>query len=722
MLGTASRGARLVAAAALGASMLAGARPVAAQVAAPPEVADGEVQEQPEGRQVYISIVAVDRDLRSVVREIERKAGVNIYVDPMIAEVVNVRLINLPWRQVLEIVARDADCEIEQRGPRLFILTQPPRVSMEFADADIRVVLDLLARQAGRNIVMASDVTGTVSLNLRNVHWWRALETIVKTAGYVAVRETDDIIRIVRPGALRAQLTTRVYPLSYLRPPADYKAMISSREASAGQTEGARGLFVANVTVPKGLEDFTLFKALQTIVNAELGERVQYDAGSNSFIVHATATTHAEIEALIRRIDVEPQQVFVDVKFITTSNDNFWRDGLRLGDPVRDPGNSGLRGVLDLNGATPAVPQIPGGVAPNLGQFPFAFGEGLETFGRAFQVPAVLDFSQMEVLFQYVDVDRLSKVTQAPTLLSLNDQPAVIFVGEKVPFAEQKATQDQNGNVQVTIEEADSSPVEIGFTLFITPHIVRETDQIILTVIPRVTRLTGNQPSGLERIEFADPRNPQLSTFIDLPRLADQTVVTHLLVRDRNTAVIGGLMQETVTEVHQRIPILSSIPLIGNLFSFTSTDNIVENLIIFITPRIIRTRQDQADVFARQYQIHQANDFFYHKYLKDKYGDERPRGAKTPETDGAKAGEPMGPETSEAAPAGAPAAAGAAGPPAVEGEGGAPPAAGETPAPPGEPAAPEGGPQPTPSDEGQAYNPSWRGECSSMRSSPRRSA
>ncbi|MHC4393024.1 MAG: hypothetical protein ACYS22_17160, partial [Planctomycetota bacterium] len=126
-----------------------------------------------------ISVVAEEADLRAVVREIERKAGVNIYVDNNIEEVVSVRLVSLPWRDVLEVVARDAQVEIEQRGPNLYVLTQPPRVFMEFIDAEIGPVLDLLARQAGKNIVIANDVKGKVSLNLLNVHWFRALNTIV---------------------------------------------------------------------------------------------------------------------------------------------------------------------------------------------------------------------------------------------------------------------------------------------------------------------------------------------------------------------------------------------------------------------------------------------------------------------------------------------------------------------------------------------------------------
>jgi type II secretory pathway component GspD/PulD (secretin) len=683
------------------AGLAAGASPAALAQVAPPAGGAAGVAEAPAPgaaggqAEVYISVIAQEADLRQVVREIERKAGVNIYVEPGIEEVVTVRLVNLPWRQVLDIVARDAGVEIEERGPRLFILSQPPRVNMEFADADIRVVLDLLARQAGKNIVIAKEVGGTVTLNLRNVHWWRALETIVKTAGFVAVREQDDMIRVVLPSSLQVQLTTRVYPLNYLRPPDDYKAVIVERQGGGSGAESNAQLFVQNAKPPQGLQDFTLLKALQQMV--ERNERVDYNVESNSLIINATETKHAEIERLLRKIDVEPQQVFVDVKFITTRNSNFWREGLRIGDPARNPGDSGVR------------------VALTAGNFPFKFGEGIDLFERTFAVPAVLDFGQMDALFQLVDVDNNTKVTQAPHLLTLNDREAVIFVGEKVPFAEQRATQDQNGNVQVTLQEGADSPVSVGFTLFITPHIVRDTDQIILTIIPKVTRLTGNQANGLERFEFADPRDPTVSTFIDLPRIADQTVVTKLLVRDQTTAVIGGLMQETITEVEQRIPVISEIPILGNLFTFNHQDYIQENLIIFITPRIIRSGADSTAVFQRQYQIHQENDFYYQKYLREKEGEGRhaPRGEKRKE-ESAPAGEPLGatpereatprPAGGEATPPAGPPGGGTP-PRAGAGEPGLAPAPSETPAtPPARPGG-EAAPTPSPSDAGPTPTP-----------------
>jgi type II secretory pathway component GspD/PulD (secretin) len=594
-----------------------------------------------------ISVVAEEADLRAVVREIERKAGVNIYVDNNIEEVVSVRLVNLPWRDVLEVVARDAQVEIEQRGPNLYVLTQPPRVFMEFIDAEIGPVLDLLARQAGKNIVIANDVKGKVSLNLRNVHWFRALNTIVKTAGYVAVQEDNDLIRVVRPETLKTQLTTLIYRLRYIRPPYNYKAVITTRQDEEATGAGAGQLFVGNTDAPSGsLDEFTLLTALKGMMNKDHGETIEYDTGSNAFIVKATDTTHGEVESLLAKIDLVPEQVFVDVKFVSTSNKNFWRSGLKIGDPINTPGDAGFLAGLLISGQTPAGGGVPSDAGTSLGQFPFVFGNA-HNFLDSFNIPSILDFSQMQIVAQFVDVDQNSKVTQAPTLLSLNGQPAVIFVGEKVPFAEQKANVDQNGTVTVTLEESSKSPQDVGFTLFITPHIVRDSDEVILSVIPRVTRLTGrgSDVAGLERFQFIDPQTG-IGTFIDLPRIFDQTVVTTLLVRDKETAVIGGLLQETVFEVEERIPVLSAIPIIGNLFSFDSKDYAQENQIIFVTPQIVRTVQDSADLFKRQYQVFQQNDFFYQKYLKEGHdGVEDSQGTRAPNQGGASLGAEEGTPT-----------------------------------------------------------------------------
>src|SRR5690606_31020051 len=104
--------------------------------------------------------------------------------------------------------------------------------------------------------------------------------------------------------------------------------------------------------------------------------------------------------------------------------------------------------------------------------------------------------------------------------------------------------------------------------------------------------------------------------FIDLPRVSAQTVVTYLRVRDGHTAVIGGLQTERRIEIETRIPLLSSIPILGNLFSWKRKQADVESLLIMITPRILRGPELEENVYRKALEAHRRADYFYNKYEK----------------------------------------------------------------------------------------------------------
>lgn len=573
---------------------------------------DEALQGETSGLDQRISIDVRDKDIREVAELIQAAVGVNIYVDVGVhAEHITLHLTDIPWRQALDLLARQADVEVEERSPQLYILTQPPRVSMDFTDADIRVVLDILARQSGQNIVISPRVTGRVTLTLRAVDWREALDTIAASVGAQVVQAGDRLLRVAMRDEVRDETFVEVIPLRYILPPPSYRA-IASGAGRAGGGGGAGGsaplggrgsffLYASDVSV----EDFGLFVALKDVVEsvaagAQPGGSIRYNAETNSFIVRGTRPQIEEIRTIINTLDREPEQVFVDLKFITTTASNL----RQIGSEWDDFSTVGAQG-LEIGGTG--------------GNFSFNIGEGLDAFGQAFRIPAVLNFGRSDVLLHALEQFEDTKVTQAPTLMTLNDAEATIFVGENVPYANQKARVDQNGNVTITIEEGDDSPVSVGFSLFISPHIVRESDQIILTIIPRVTELVGRTSPviGFERFSFTDPVSG-LSTFIDLPRTADQTLVTRLMVRSGHTAVIGGLVSERILERTTEVPILSEIPVIGDLlFRYRERESRVQDLLIFITPRVVRFstdgtihRVEASELFDRYYRIQQQNDPF----------------------------------------------------------------------------------------------------------------
>lgn len=556
----------------------------------------------------YITIDVREKSLQEVLQGIGRQVDINIVADPGVDETVTVALDSIEWRKALEVIARQTSCQVVFESPRLIRFTQPPSISLEFQDADLKVVLDLLARQSGANIVIAENVTGKVSLSLRNVPWREALDTIVKAAGYVTVEETKGvtgIIRVVPPESLSKTLETRVIRLRHVRPPERYLAIIEDVKKHALNREGDEP------SSPDG--EFTLLKALKRALSPD-GE-MDFDTKTNTLVVKDVEPNLLRIERLVQEIDVEQPLVQVEVNFISTSNDDVLEKGL-LWDNPDTPFREGLK--MRFFGAEPRGAPAVGNVEFNGGTFPFDFSRINNLTNGNFRALGVLDFTQTQVLLSAIRDDDNSKVIQRPRLTTLDNHPSTIFVGEAVPFAVQRVRQDQNGNISVEIDENERSPINIGFTLYISPHVVPGTDTIHMNVIPKVSTLTGTTSplDGFERYRFADP-NSATESFIDLPRESSQTVVTYLRVESGHTAVIGGLHTERKFEIESRVPLLSSIPIAGNLFKWKRKSTNIDHLLILITPRVITSTEVSDEIYQQLLEEAQRYDYFHQKYGGD---------------------------------------------------------------------------------------------------------
>jgi type IV pilus assembly protein PilQ len=606
----------------------------------------------PQESSEFIWLDVKDKDLNDILRSISRQVGVNVIADPEVKEKVTIQLDRVEWRNALAVIAKQTNCKLVEVSDRLIRFTQPPSISMEFQDADIKIVLELLAKQSGANIVMASDVQGKVSLSLREVPWREALDTIVQTAGYTIVKSDtesgNEILRVVRPESLKDQLVTEYFPLKYIRPSDAYRAIITDVEKYTLSPFGGQGSSGALERVQSKGQDlkqeFSLEEALRETLSKE--GSLRYDEHTNTFIVKDTKPKIDEMRDIIRRVDVRPPQLFVEVKFISTTNGDLLERGVLFDDPAT-PQREGL--VMSARGAVPG--SLPATIDPNQlgGLFPFPIDRPDNIIDDEFGSPnpiAILDFTEVQAFLRLVKDDDNSRIVQEPTLTMRDNKPATIFVGEEVPFAVQKAQQDQNGNVTVTIEENKRSPINVGFTLYLTPHVISNTDMIDLIVIPKVSVLSGTTSPipGFDRFEFAQ-EGAQTRAFIDLPRQALQTVVTSLRVHDGHTAVIGGLQTERKREIQTQVPVLSSIPVLGNFFTYKRKSSSIESLIILITPHIVKNVGEEDAEYRRTLKKHQDRDYFYQNY-EDVSGLPKPEDV---EMEPARAPSPAGAE--EAAPA-----------------------------------------------------------------------
>ncbi len=533
-----------------------------------------------------VTLSVTDRPLVDVVKYIREKSRVNIILaaDVDLETKVTVNLDGVPWREALNIVADRSECVIIKKAENLLILEQPVRITWKFQKSPIESVIEAIAKISGASIVASPQVQGNVHLTLNNVPWRTALDTVSKSLGFVVVEEEFGILQVVHPSQLREQLETRMYQLKYVRPPMTYRPLIKS-EYTVGKPQ-------ASTEDPE--TEFSVLKALRNALSAT--GTLEYIDKHNMIIVKDIAPVHKAMKRLIKELDVEPAQVFVDVKFVSTTNTDALSYGVDIGDsglaasiggssiPSRLPFNIGSDGFGLLPEQTDS--QAGGGAGSGANGVPGLDDSGLAaatTFGK-------LDFTQFTFTLRLLQQDQHTRVIQAPKLIALDNQEATIFVGRTVRFASTQAVQGQAGGLTFTIKEAKNSPVETGFQLFMVPHVIPGTNKIRLDVIPEAETLVGRStdpktPPGFDRFTSGIGAT-QVS--IDLPQIAQQTLVSSMLLESGETAVIGGLITENDTKKVNKVPLLGDIPILGFFFKHEEMNTTRESLIIFITPRIIR--------------------------------------------------------------------------------------------------------------------------------------
>lgn len=532
-----------------------------------------------------VSLNVVEQELSQVVQYLRDRSGANIVILEGGENLVkDLQVTDLHWRDALDYATQLAGCVVEEDRSGVLKISNPPVVGFDMRDADINEIITSIAKVAGSNIIVAPEVSGTVRGKIENVPWRDALEEIVKTRGYVVVEDRRGILRVVDPITLEQQQVTRSYQLRYLRP-------ISSRVALI-KTEFMKG----GPEPPKGAaaEHFTIVEALKKALSPS-GE-LDYFAEQNVLIVRDTVQVHESVQEILRRLDVEPAQVFIDVKYVSTTNIDFLNLGVDYGDagpqisvsggqiPIELPFNMGHGGWEDSI------------IANNDGDGPYTDDD--RNAGDVIAPDTIfgaLSFTGFQATLNMLQRDTQTEVVQAPKIVTMDGSEATIFVGETVRYAEAKSEQGQAGGLQLTVAEAAGSPVEIGFQLLILPNVVPGTKKVMMEVVPKETSLSGSSgsselaPAGFDIFTVG---SAGAEGSIALPRTRSSTLLTQLMVDSGQTAVIGGLTTDSDTEIESRVPYLSRIPLLGELFKHRVETRDRRSLVIFITPTLVHSSED----------------------------------------------------------------------------------------------------------------------------------
>lgn len=406
-------------------------------------------------------------------------------------------------------------------------------ISLELKDADIKDVLRSFAKITGLNIVVDPDVSGSVTVNLENVPWDQALDLILRINGLDYVIE-NNVLRVAR----MERLTQEKKALAAYRLQA---------EAAKPMRTVTKVLSYANANDVK-----TILTAEKFIVS-DRGS-VVVDPRSNMLIIRDLADRMEGILNLIDELDRPNPQVLIEARIVETTRRFSHALGLQWG----------FSGVADAQHGTTT-----GWRFPNSGRVEGDVGLGIQgptgTIGLSFA--DILNAFNLDFVLQAAESNGLAKVVSAPKVMAQDNEAAKIESGIQIPIAS-TVTQGNVTTTSVTFKDAT-------IKLEVTPHITAE-GTVQLTI-------------KLDKTEVLEGVNIiAIGTQLAGAPLSVRKAETKVLVRDGGTTVIGGVYKLTQNDQRNSVPGLSKIPVVGNLFKQRQLTENNDELLIFLTPRIVK--------------------------------------------------------------------------------------------------------------------------------------
>ena len=429
------------------------------------------------------------------------------------------------------------------------------RLTLNFQDIETRAVLQLLADASGQNIVVSDSVTGNVTLRLQNVPWDQALDIVLRTKG-LDKRRQDNVI-IVAP---QAELAARE------------KAELAARK-DVQELAPLRSEYL-QVNYAKAQDMAGLIK---TQTNSLLSPRgsVAVDDRTNTLLLQDTADRLADVRRLVATLDIPVRQVLIEARIVIVNND-FERDlGARFGlTNVQKYGNNGL---VTTTGNAVGTDQIVGSGLVNRqgGGSPFPVtlptgGTATNRYNVNLPVTSPAGTIALGILGSNFLVDLELSAAQAETQANIISSPRVITANQKEATIEQ--------GVEIPYQQSASS----GATTIQFKKAV-----LSLKVKPQIT------PDNRIILDL-DVKDDSVGSVVvasggvNVPSIDTREISTQVLVNDGQTVVLGGILSTTQREDDTKVPYLGDIPVLGHLFKNTIHKDNKDELMIFITPKIVR--------------------------------------------------------------------------------------------------------------------------------------
>ncbi len=436
------------------------------------------------------------------------------------------------------------------------------RLTLNFQDIETRAVLQLLAETSGQNIVVSDTVQGNVTLRLQNVPWDQALDIVLRTKG-LDKRQEGNVIYVAPAEELAAR----------------EKQLLESQKAMTELAPVRTEYLQVNYAKASDLAALIRTQG-KTSLLSERGS-VSIDERTNTLLLQDTADRLTDIRRLVSTLDIPVKQVLIEARIVIVSDDFSRQLGVRFGGAfVGNYGSSdglmwmGSQGLNSADGERGPIisPNGPGGVGIDGNRVatppvPDRYLVNLPIANPAGRLAMTLLDSDYVVDLEITaaQTEGRGEIVSAPRVITANGKEASIEQGVEIPYQESASS----GATTTQFKKAVLS-------LKVTPQITPD-DRVILD-------LTVNKDSVGQVVPSA--------TGGFVPSIDTREITTQVLVNDGQTVVLGGILETERRDSVNKVPYLGNIPGLGVLFrSKQKTDN-KDELLIFVTPKILREGAD----------------------------------------------------------------------------------------------------------------------------------
>jgi type IV pilus assembly protein PilQ len=416
------------------------------------------------------------------------------------------------------------------------------KLSLNFQNIEVRSVLQVIADFTGMNIVASDSVTGNITLRLKDVPWDQALDVIMKNKG-LDMRKSGNVISIAPAEELAAkekaaleatlaiedleQLKTEAFTLKYQKAE-DFKKLLNGGVATSGSAS-------SNTSSS----------------NRILSKRgsASSDPRTNTLFVQDTARKLDEIQTILNKIDIPVRQVMIESRLVIADDQFSKALGSRFGvskQKVTGDTQYAIGSTTDGTGLATA------GLNNNLPVSTVGGATAASVALSLFRLPSGI---LLNLELSALESDRRGKIVSSPRVTTANQQKAKIAQGVQIPYREASSS----GAATVSFKDAELS-------LEVTPQITPD-DKIIMDLAVNKDSQGVDTASG--------------------PAINTQRIETQVLVANGETAVLGGIYEQTQRNDVDKVPFFGDIPIIGNAFKRRTKQDDKTELLIFVTPRIM---------------------------------------------------------------------------------------------------------------------------------------